>query len=1147
MLSKNKEYAGMEFSDEDDDETDNLDTVREQVSFRLQENTDNVFRAFKTFLSTPSFINSKGDETTNIVDIQSKKCYNIPDRKIPKYFKFLEVCRRKKLKCMMYEKQGKYSGIMLDFDFKLNAGGDAPINHTHYHRLCVGIFKILIKFLHFQSDEIGKPANYHVGFTKKPKILYDNEGDFYKYGIHMLIPGIQITREFKKLIIDTINTEELLDKVFKDITPHNSITRTDFLDKNSAHVGTFFIGSASKINTPAYEFDATYNVQITVGEVDDIIPMKMPEFANLENNNNICYEFSLNWAKNSEKGGIIVKRRFDIKSEYSSFITQYNSKKVENEEFNEEDSNYNEMSILNIHDVDTTYIKTLLDILHPSRSEDYAMWMEVLCALAHTSPSYKALGEYFSKKSPEKFDAAKFDQIWDSILSKKTNKLSMGSLHYWAKMDNPDRYEEVKHRSIFNLLYKKIYDPSVEGNLEHYDLAEILNMVLKDKYVYDKYDGDGGSWYEFILENEPKKTGEAFKWRKYDSKIPNTFLKYISTILPNLFNKILTRIKSTLDDASTELAKYHYNIYKNFQKSCRNLKNSGFKHSSSKEAEQIFEKMGFAESLDSDPNLKGVANGILQLGPKCNLITGFHGHMVSKYTAANYKKFNPNDPITAKVLIALRNLFPDNEPDTFNYIMHYLASTLDGHKKESIFLILVGKGSNGKSFLVELHKGAIGSIYGVKMPLSFLTSRSKDAESATPALMQLKDAHFAYYSESNKFEVLNMAKIKEFTGQETLAGRKLHQDYVNFKPKCHHLVASNNDFEISGTDHGTWRRIDYATMKIKFCNTSTDEYDEKNPYERVADPSLGSKWAEDDEVLASYLGILVYFYESLQKNYGGKVRSVAHPHIRKETEEFRNRQDRVNNFLNRYLVKTSDEEYVMSVEIVKERFIKWHESHFPGVNKEYQRHAIDQLENSKMQAYITKSRSGSFLKGYKILDLNEEAADDEVYYTDLHESNEQNINGIKSESAMELLSRLCAEFKEVKDLQPSRQSNGQSNERPDYKITKLNETNRHSKPLVREKPVESDSGSDSDIEDIVKITKTREPTKSLKFTNTVNNISNLDSNGIKIPSKVLGLKNIEGNKKTNMNGFNGQNNNNHMEFMIANDSENESDVYEIED
>ena len=147
MLSNTKNYEGLVFSDEDDDQ--DADTVKEQVSFRLQENTDNVFRAFKEFLSTPEYINPKGSETTNIVDIYTRKCYHIPDKKIPKYFKFLEICRRKKLKCMMYEKQGMYSGIMLDFDFKLNAGGDVPINHIHYHRLCVGVFKILLKYLHY--------------------------------------------------------------------------------------------------------------------------------------------------------------------------------------------------------------------------------------------------------------------------------------------------------------------------------------------------------------------------------------------------------------------------------------------------------------------------------------------------------------------------------------------------------------------------------------------------------------------------------------------------------------------------------------------------------------------------------------------------------------------------------------------------------------------------------------------------------------------------------------------------------------------------------------------------------------------------------------------------------------------------------------
>ena len=51
MIANNKDYEGLEFSD-CDDETENLDTVTEQVSFRLQENTDNIFRAFKSFLST---------------------------------------------------------------------------------------------------------------------------------------------------------------------------------------------------------------------------------------------------------------------------------------------------------------------------------------------------------------------------------------------------------------------------------------------------------------------------------------------------------------------------------------------------------------------------------------------------------------------------------------------------------------------------------------------------------------------------------------------------------------------------------------------------------------------------------------------------------------------------------------------------------------------------------------------------------------------------------------------------------------------------------------------------------------------------------------------------------------------------------------
>jgi hypothetical protein len=294
---------------------------------------------------------------------------------------------------------------------------------------------------------------------------------------------------------------------------------------------------------------------------------------------------------------------------------------------------------------------------------------------------------------------------------------------------------------------------------------------------------------------------------------------------------------------------------------------------------------------------------------------------------------------------------------------------------------------------------------------------------------------------------------------------------------------------------------------------------------------MGSKWAEDDEVLASYLGILVYFYESLQTKYSGKVRNVPHPHIRKETEEFRNRQDRVNNFLNKFLVKSSDEENEMSMEIAKERYIKWHESQYPGSNKEYQRHAIDQLENSKIQAFIKKSRRGTFLKGYRILDLNEDPADDETYYTDIHERDEQDTNLITKESASELLTRLRSEYDNTKTTCAIAGNSFKTELIAGNSFkTELIAGNSFKTELIAGNSFKTTKSSenilddsDSDIEDIIENIKKTEPKKSFKFKIDNVVVSDLDINGIKLPKKNGSIKAV-----------------NCKEFVINNGSEDES-------
>jgi hypothetical protein len=992
-------------SDSEDENDD--DPMKSEIVLRIQESTSVVIRAFRNFLSEPSFINNTGDDSTTIVDRTYKRCYNIPNYKISKFFKFLDHCRRKNLKMSMYEKQMEYSGIMLDFDI-YQEESHSQLTRDQFHRLCMSVIKILVKYLDF-GDENNQEIV--IGFTRKPKVIVTDQGAKYKDGFHMLIPGIQVTRAFKKHLINEMIKEEVMDRVFHDMNPHKDYKRSDFIDINSAFVGVHFVGSATKVNHPPYSLTNVFKVKVNI-QHEDYIPMIYDEIMK-DDAVNICHEFSINWQKNSDKGGIITKKKYDVKPEYDTVLAAIASTKNQDETQEDEfepDSVHGEMSLLNVHDPDSMYLKSLLDILDVRRAENYKEWFEVMCVLAHASPTYKPLAEYFSRRVPENYDVTAFEKTWESAIRDTSNNLTLGSLHYWAKEDNPVRYEEVLQRSVYTILYRKIYDIQTEGILEHYDIAELLYRMLSFKYNFDREEGSiVGCWYEFIIEDEPQHKGEMFKWRKYDARKPPSLMRYISVILPKLFRRVLDRIKSTYEESTGDLAKYHGQILKNFQRTSRSLKNSGFKRGVIAESEFIFETIGFAQELDTNPILKGVGNGVLMLGAISKLITGYHGHKVSKFTPINYIRMNPKCPKTKKLLIALRNLFPDSEPDTFNYIMHYLASTLDGKKKESIMLLLVGAGSNGKSFLVELHKGAIGSIYGVKMPISFLTSKVKDSESATPALMQLKDAHFAYYSESNRCEVLNVAKIKEFTGQETLAGRKLHHDYVNFKPKCHHLVTSNNDFEVPGTDHGTWRRLKYLRMKIKFCDPAVDDYDPGNPYERLGDPEIGSEWSEDSEILGIYLGIMVYYYESLQNNYSGKVQNVPHPNIKKETEQFRNRQDTLNNFINIFLVKCEDERQETPISDAIEKYIEWFSNLYPD-NKSFKNGLADQMENSVLQKMMKKTRRGRFLVGFRILGTSEEKDEAEIYYSDIgNEAKKKNID-VKPVSSETFYERVLASY-----------------------------------------------------------------------------------------------------------------------------------------
>lgn len=78
----------------------------------------------------------------------------------------------------------------------------------------------------------------------------------------MIIPNIQIKREVKRFILEKCIEEDIFTDIFECIEPADGHVRKDFLDKNSAHVPVYFLGSSSKPNSPPYELFIAYKVKI---------------------------------------------------------------------------------------------------------------------------------------------------------------------------------------------------------------------------------------------------------------------------------------------------------------------------------------------------------------------------------------------------------------------------------------------------------------------------------------------------------------------------------------------------------------------------------------------------------------------------------------------------------------------------------------------------------------------------------------------------------------------------------------------------------------------------------------------------------------------------------------------------------------------
>lgn len=122
-------------------------------------------------------------------------------------------------------------------------------------------------------------------------------------------------------------------------------------------------------------------------------------------------------------------------------------------------------------------------------------------------------------------------------------------------------------------------------------------------------------------------------------------------------------------------------------------------------------------------------------------------------------------------------------------------------------MVFWGTGKNGKSRLVGIIREVFGDYAATVSPGVFLEKRVDDPDKPRPSLAKLPGIRVLFMSEPKKGAALDEGLVKEMTGGEPVATRKLNQDEFEFVPQFTPIISANNKPDIRGLDPGIWRRI----------------------------------------------------------------------------------------------------------------------------------------------------------------------------------------------------------------------------------------------------------------------------------------------------------------------------------------------------
>jgi putative DNA primase/helicase len=220
------------------------------------------------------------------------------------------------------------------------------------------------------------------------------------------------------------------------------------------------------------------------------------------------------------------------------------------------------------------------------------------------------------------------------------------------------------------------------------------------------------------------------------------------------------------------------------------------------------------DELDCDPWLLNTQNGTLDLKTG-KLRPHNRKDLITKITPVVY-----NPAATCPTWDAFLKQITDGNEDLIKFLQKAIGYSLTGSTEEQAMFILYGTGANGKSTFINQVMSLLGD-YAQQTPTETLLR--KHGTGIPNDIARLKGARFVAAVESESGKQLAEVLVKQLTGGDKIAARRLYEDFFEFVPICKFFVAVNDRPIIKGTDHGIWRRIRLVPFSITIPAAERDK------------------------------------------------------------------------------------------------------------------------------------------------------------------------------------------------------------------------------------------------------------------------------------------------------------------------------------